>query len=167
MSRQLSMLEPIPGLALDIGGGTGLNRVLLPETWTYVCLDNDPLKLQGLSGKHVDAMALLGDATRVPVANGSVGLVFCTAVAHHLSDDLFTALLGECERLLQDAGYFIFLDPIWAPSNRVGRLLWKYDRGSHPRTATALWSLISQHFKLQHWELFAVYHQYVLGIGVK
>ncbi len=167
MMRHLATLDLVPALALDVGGGTGLNRVLLPRTWSYVCLDNDLLKLQGLASKDTHATALLADATCIPAANDSVGLVFCTAVAHHLSDERFADLLGECARVLNDTGYFIFLDPVSAPSSRISRLLWKYDRGSYPRTAEILRSSISHHFRIERWELFAIYHRYILGIGTK
>ena len=165
--NRLTSLDLVPAVALDVGGGTGLNRILLPDSWTYICLDHDLSKLRGMAGKYPKAMALLADAASLPLADGTIGLILCTAVAHHLPDDLFNDLLGGCSRVLKNSGYFVFLDAVWEPANRVSRMLWKFDRGSYPRTAETLRSLILRHFRIERWELFAVYHRYILGVGAK
>jgi hypothetical protein len=49
----------------------------------------------------------------------------------------------------------------------VGRILWRLDRGSYPRTAETLRRVFSQHVKIAHWERFAIHHEYVFGVGVR
>src|SRR4051794_3210101 len=38
LARQLARL-PTPAVVLDLGGGTGISRPLLPRRCTYICLD--------------------------------------------------------------------------------------------------------------------------------
>ena len=154
-------------LVLDLGGGTGMVRGLWPPTCTYVCLDIDMLKLQGFLNRHPDGIALVADAARTPLESGSVDVVLCTFLSHHIPDELLTQLISESMRVLKNTGKFIFIDAIWEPTRWAGRLLWKYDRGSYPRTAETLYSAISNHCAIIHWEHFAVYHEYVLCVATK
>lgn len=43
LRKELGALTP-SGDALDVGGGTGLNRPLIPHNWNYCCLDSDSKK---------------------------------------------------------------------------------------------------------------------------
>ena len=52
---------------LDVGGGTGDATLILPSLHSYICLDNDPMKLLGLKRKQLSLNSLLGDATSMPV----------------------------------------------------------------------------------------------------
>jgi SAM-dependent methyltransferase len=127
----------IPLLTLDVGGGTGLNRNLLPAPCVYVCLDNNWVKLLGLLRSRPDAVALFADAAHIPVQNDTVDWVLCTFVSHHLSNDLLVQMFAESNRILKSHGRFIF-HPLWNANRRVGKLLWKYDRGSYPRLISVL-----------------------------
>src|SRR5438094_10070912 len=65
-----------PGMrVLDVGGGTGLARSLFPSDSTYLCLDNDPTKLQGYLKKNPRGLAVLSGGTRMPIQSGSINLV--------------------------------------------------------------------------------------------
>lgn len=152
---------------LDLGGGTGLYRSLWPCACHYVCLDTDMVKLRGFSNKQPGGIALCADATQVPIRSRSVDVVMCMAVSHHLTDKLLEQLINESVRVLKDGGAFIFVDAVWEPSKLAGRLLWKYDRGSYPRTAEYLRSVISNHYRFIHNEQYSVYHEYLLCVGVK
>jgi hypothetical protein len=46
-------------------------------------------------------------------------------------------------------------------------MLWKLDRGSYPRPEEELHEKLEHRFKIIHWEKFAIYHEYVLGIGIR
>src|SRR5438034_10936967 len=100
LARQLARL-PAPALVLDLGGGTGISRHLLPARCTYICLDLDPQKLRGFSHNHPADRALLADATRLPLRSNSVDLVLCKAVAHHLPDAGWESLVSESWRVLK------------------------------------------------------------------
>ncbi len=158
---------PLGSLVLDLGGGTGVLRRLLPMTCTYVCLDTDVLKLRGFSKGSSNGCAVLSDATQAPVRSESADLVFCTLVSHHLPDETLARLIRESYRLLKKNGRFIFLDAVWAPARWAGWLLWKFDRGRYPRTAEALHRVMSAHYKIVEWERFAIYHEYALCVAAK
>lgn len=155
------------GVIVDIGGGTGAYRHLCPPDIRYICLDMDWLKLRGYLTKHRKGMAVLSDGRHCPIKSGSVDAVLCTKVSHHLSEEVLAAVIAESRRILKPAGIYVFLDAVWAPARRIGRLLWKYDRGSSPRTAQTLRTAIRREFEVAQDEQFAVYHEYLLVRGVK
>ncbi len=112
-------------LILDLGGGTGINRDLWLPDCNYVCLDLDPIKLRGYRSKYKSDFPVLGDATRIPVKTGSMDVVLCSAVSHHIPDDGLDALFSEAARSLKAGGRFIFLDAVWVPTRWPGRLMWE------------------------------------------
>ena len=69
---------------LDLGGGTGRILTLLDPACKYYCLDNEAPKLVQFRKHTHNGMAILGDATRAPIAGASMDLVICIAVSHHL-----------------------------------------------------------------------------------
>jgi len=76
-------------------------------------------------------------------------------------------MLSEVDRPLQPGGRVILVDPVLDDERVAGRMLWKLDRGSFPRTASNLRRIMEQRFAFEHWDEFAVWHGYVLGIGRK
>jgi hypothetical protein len=48
-----------------VGGGTGLIRPLLPNTWKYTCLDCDPQKLKGFKEKYPTDKIINASATDI------------------------------------------------------------------------------------------------------
>ncbi|MGH7214997.1 MAG: class I SAM-dependent methyltransferase [Tepidisphaeraceae bacterium] len=153
-------------VVLDLGGGTGLHRALWPAAELYVCLDLDEQKLSGFRARHPRDAAVQGDAGAIPLASGCADAVFCSNMSHHLDDRVLSCMMAEAARVLKpDVGRLVFVDAVWAPRRLVGRLLWRYDRGSHPRTADHLRQTIAQHFRVARWERMAIFHEYVLCIA--
>jgi ubiquinone/menaquinone biosynthesis C-methylase UbiE len=150
---------------VDVGGGTGLSDTLRLDYRRYVCVDIDPVKLSGFMRKHRGGLAIRGDAVRLPVRDRSVNLVMCKAVSHHLDDTVLPGLFSEAARILVPEGRFVFLDAVAAPDRWRSRILWRYDRGSHPRSGDVLRSLFESTFRVESWTRFAVHHEYVLGVG--
>jgi SAM-dependent methyltransferase len=168
MNRRLAVrLAELPRArqVLDIGGGTGLPSELWPSGTTYVCLDNDLLKLNRFRSTHPHGVALLADATRLPFASRSLDLVVCKAVSHHLDDSLFSTLLAESARVLRPDAHLVFVDAVWDPARWRGRLLWRYDRGSFPRSEATLREAVSAQFAIARWDAFAMHHRYVMCVG--
>lgn len=162
-------LQPLlsPGITvLDVGGGTGLARPLFPADVHYVCLDSDEVKLAGFRQKYPGGKTILADATKMPIENRSVDLVLCRFVSHHVPDELLRPMFDECARVLRERGWFVFVDAIEAKRRPIARLLWRYDRGSYPRLEADLVATLRRDFELRHWERFAVFHRYVLGVGI-
>jgi ubiquinone/menaquinone biosynthesis C-methylase UbiE len=160
----------IPQLAagahvLDVGGGTGIQREQFATRVNYTCLDIDRQKLDGFRAKFAGDTALLSDGTRMALQSGSIDFGLCVFVMHHVPDALISDLIGECARVLKRGGTFLFIDPLWRPQRPIGRLLWRYDRGSYPRTETRLAELIGAHFADTQWEYFAVMHAYGLCVA--
>ncbi|MBA3530439.1 MAG: class I SAM-dependent methyltransferase [Ardenticatenales bacterium] len=166
LAAQVALLSGA-SLVLDVGGGTGLYRGLWPESCAYLATDLDIEKLVGFRAKYPNDPALLADASALPLAAGSVDVVLCTFVSHHLPDSVLAAFLAESRRVLRRGGVFLFMDALWVPSRWPGRLLWRFDRGSFPRTATMLTEVIAEHYTLRHQERFAVWHEYMLLVGRK
>jgi len=164
-----AVVTPLHGAArvLDIGGGTGIYRNLWASTSTYICLDLDPVKLLGFRAQHHNDIALLGDATQLPIQARSVNAVFCAAVSHHIPDEALTGLVSEAMRVLTPGGQFVFFDAVWAPSRPLSRLMWRYDRGSHPRPTETLRALIGAHGTIEHWQESAVFHRYIIAVARK
>jgi SAM-dependent methyltransferase len=138
-------------LVLDAGAGTGIVEALLPTSARYLWLDPDPRKLRGFRAKS-HAPALLADATRLPLRDRSVDWALSTFVSHHLDE------------LRRVSTRVFFLDAVLTPRLR-SRLLWRYDRGRHPRTADALRDELGARFRLVTDEEFAVHHRYLLLTG--
>lgn len=162
-------IQPLRGAdrVLDLGGGTGLYRDLWRTDCLYICLDNDETKLRGFHECHSDGLGILGDATRAPIRSGSLDVVMCTFVSHHIGDALLEQFIAEAMRMLKDDGHFVFVDGTWRRSRRLSRILWKYDRGSNPRTPSKLREVLSGHGTIQRQKSFAVFHEYLLCIIAK
>ena len=150
---------------LDVGGGTGLPAALWPDGAFYVCLDIDPIKLAGFRRKRRPGTPVCGDATRLPLRSGSLDLVVCKNVSHHLSDNDVAGLFRECARVLKTGGRMLFMDAVRTPDRWRNRLLWRYDRGSHPRSIEALRHAMAAEFQITHWEVLTTQHRFVLGAG--
>lgn len=149
---------------LDLGGGTGNNRALFSTEQPYICLDNDQLKLKGFREKFPKDTGLRADATRIPLQSASVDLVLCTAVSHHIPDEWLNRFFAEAVRVTKPEGRFVFLDAVWSPRRLPSRLLWRYDRGSYPRTIETLQVTLAKHGRILDWQTFAIYHRYVIAI---
>jgi SAM-dependent methyltransferase len=148
------------GLVLDAGAGTGIVEPQLPSSARYVWLDSDPQKLQGFRAKS-QAPALLADATRIPLRDASVDWALSIFVSHHLDDARLGQMLDELRRVSKRV---FFLDAVLSP-RRTSRLLWRYDRGRHPRQASVLRRELVSRFRLLDDEEFTVRHAYLLVTG--
>ena len=152
---------------VDVGGGTGAWRRLWPAGCRYVCLDIEMPKLKGFRSKVPSGFAVLSDATRMSIATESADVVTFIAVAHHLKDAMLDQVFEEALRILRVGGQLILLDPVLNRELLMGRILWRLDRGSYPRTGEELRKKMERRFKIVHWDKFAIYHEYILGIGVR
>lgn len=167
LRRHLATVCKSPHRILDIGGGTGTLQALAPFGCRYFCLDIETPKLQRYVQVNPSPNPLLADATRMPVRTGSIDLVTWVFVAHHLTDEMLAAALDETGRVLKDGGRILFLDPVFSARRWPGRLLWKLDRGSHPRSEEDLRSVLHSRFQMEQWARFTIFHRYLLGIGRK
>lgn len=168
LNRVTEQIEALghPAVIVEIGGGTGAFRQCCPRS-AYICLDSDPAKLRGYRTKFPDGLCILGDGAQVPVADKSLDLVMCIAVLHHIPSEFLPSLMREVDRVLKPDGRLLVLDPVWKPTRLPGRLLWRYDRGSFPRTATALETMVAESMQVERADRFRFLHEYLLCVARK
>jgi SAM-dependent methyltransferase len=154
---------PIGSPVLDLGGGTGFVRSVLSPGGTYVCLDNDPLKLTGVRRNWPGSLALLADARANGLRSRSVDTVFCFNMSHHVDDEGFDSLLVEAARVCR--ARIVFLDAVFDPSLWRSRILWRLDRGRHPRRPEVIRAALERHFLHERSATVAILHRYLLWSG--
>jgi SAM-dependent methyltransferase len=145
---------------LDVGAGTGNLASLLPPDAVYWALDNDPLKLQRLAARFPEARCLQQSALDIGLPDGGVDWTVCVAVSHHLDDEELPRLFAELARVTRHR--LLFFDAVRTSRWDLGKLLWRYDQGSHPRSAETLLSRLSEHFDVERTERLRVFHTYLL-----
>jgi SAM-dependent methyltransferase len=121
---------PVGGTALDLGCGTGrvlpALRAAVGPSGRVIGLDVTPQMLDAVrsSGRDRDATALLlGDAQRLPFADGSIDATFAAGLLNHLDD--LSAGLRELARVTKPGGQLIVFHPTGraALAARHGRVL--------------------------------------------
>ncbi|MGA2881713.1 MAG: hypothetical protein ABSG13_22405 [Bryobacteraceae bacterium] len=60
---------------------------------------------------------------------------------------------------------FIFLDAVEKRNSPVSNFMWRYDRGSHPRTAERLTTMLQEHFEMEETQQYSIFHHYLLFVG--
>ena len=165
LSHAITQLNP--NVVVDIGGGTGIVRNLFRADCRYICLDLELPKLRRFCSRNPQGLAVLGDATLMPIIDCGADMLICKSVAHHLSDLMLERALAESQRVLRSGGHLVFLDAVLNRQRLAAQMLWKLDRGSYPRPEEELHEKLEHRFKIIHWEKFAIYHEYVLGIGIR
>ena len=100
---------------LDLGCGTGTLAIDLVRAGARVVgVDGDDEVLQRAAAKaraagvELDLRQGLADA--VPLADGSVDVVVCSLLLHHLAPTVKTAALRECRRVLRPGGRLLIAD---------------------------------------------------------
>jgi ubiquinone/menaquinone biosynthesis C-methylase UbiE len=151
------------GTVLEVGAGTGMNASLLPPGARYLWLDHDPQKLAGFRARMPHAPALLCDGTRIALRERSVDVALCIAVSHHLTDSQLAELFCEIARVCRTR--LVFLDAVARPDSLISRIMWRYDRGSHPRSPAVLQAAMERYFEIEHRERYVIYHEYLLCVG--
>ena len=159
---KLRLAKVDAAVIVDIGGGTGSMMDLFPKQALYICLDIDEQKLEGYRAKYPNKPAVLGDATTAPIATASVDLVVCKFLSHHIPDDRVDYLLRECYRILRPTGTLLFVESLRNDRRFRSRFLWKYDRGSFPRTGAEVRQLVEKNGVIAYAEEFEFAHQHII-----
>ena len=108
------------GTVLDLGCGRGYWMEHLARQGIGAVGVERELDRAVLAGRHGPVVA--GDAARLPLADASVGLVWCLHVLHHLPD--LTRVLGEVCRVLRPGGALVLAETVEDnPLLRAGRRL--------------------------------------------
>jgi ubiquinone/menaquinone biosynthesis C-methylase UbiE len=98
-------LGPVRGRSLlDIGGGTGNYALSLAQTgFRSIVLDASPGMLQRAAAKLGPQAVVLGDARRLPLAQGSFDCAISVNVLHHLPD--WPTMLTEARRVVREGPF--------------------------------------------------------------
>jgi SAM-dependent methyltransferase len=100
------------GRVLDLGAGTGIASLAFADSGAreVVAIEPDPSDVVGLGcltrvmgDRVIRPVAALGGA--VPVTSGTVDVVYCRQVLHHIPE--LAATLAECARVLRPGGVFL------------------------------------------------------------
>lgn len=148
---------------LDVGAGTGNNFRLLPDSTRYIWMDNDAQKLSGYRAKRPGEPGVLGDATQLSFRDKCIDYGLCTAVFHHLNDAQLSRLVDELGRVIRHR--LVALDAVECRDRPMSNLLWKYDRGSFPRTGERIRAALGRRFDLEFVDELTVCHRYILCIA--
>jgi len=148
---------------LDVGAGTGSLAAKVPASCRYIWLDCDTDKLRGYLRKKPGGVGVLTDGATLCLKDKSVDDAVVMAVAHHIPDEALPGFFAEVSRVARRR--LIFVDPLRVSDPFVSNLLWRYDRGSFPRTEEELRSHLTRHFELATVDCFSVFHHYVLCVG--
>jgi SAM-dependent methyltransferase len=156
------LAEASGATVLDVGAGTGTIAALLPAGAEYWALDNDPAKLERLAHKVPSARRLLRSAVDTGLEDAAADWTVCIDVAHHLDDGELPAFVRELARVTRHR--LVFVDPLWSARPSLGRVLWRYDRGAHPRTAQRLVDALGEAFEIESTDRFRAIHRYIMCV---
>jgi len=133
------------GRVLEIGPGPGLVTAALLEYGVadLTTVEIDPVAAERLRGRFGDGVEVhTGSAADLPLADGSVDVVVCCTMLHHVptaaeQDDILT----ECRRVLRPGGVLAGSDSKTSPRLRLFHLRDTYNpvdpAGLHARLASA------------------------------
>lgn len=148
--RRRAALEPSTRV-LDIGCGPGTNAGLFAGT-RHIGLDRDAGYVRSAAGRGMRVM--VGDAAALPLAAGAgFDCVFVNSLLHHLTDAQVESMLARVVQVMHPDGRLHVIDLV-VPPRGIGRRLALADRGEHPRTLSALRTLLARHVALEHEEPF-------------
>lgn len=100
--RMASLMSPLPGPSIELGGGPGTLKTYLPHV----------LSSDIAASQYLDFVA---DAVRMPLASGSVANILMVDVLHHLAYP--RRFFEEVSRVLMPGGRLIVLDVFLSPAS--------------------------------------------------
>lgn len=108
------------GLVLDLGCGRGYWLAWMKEAgMAVVGIEPDPRVRAGAA----HAPVAVGDGARIPLRDGSIGMVWCIHVLHHLADP--SEVLAEVVRVLRPGGHLLLAETVEDhPFISLGRRVW-------------------------------------------
>jgi ubiquinone/menaquinone biosynthesis C-methylase UbiE len=139
-------------VVLDVGAGTGNLAPLLPTDAEYMAIDIDPARIRSLERKVPTARCMVGSALETGLEDKAADWSVCNGLAHHLEDEDVPRLIAELARVTRER--LVFVEPLWPGKHLINGLLWRYDRGSHPRPESTILAALRAHFVLERVERF-------------
>jgi len=117
---------------LDIGCGVGNFRPYFAGEYTGI--DINPSYVLRAREQYSGTFEAM-DCGRLAFADATFDEVVTIATMHHVADDEVARTIAEAIRVCRPGGYFHIVDAILPVSpNPLKTLIFKLDRGNHPRT---------------------------------
>ena len=151
----------VPGVVIDIGGGTARSRALWPDEWAFYSIDPDDRMTQ-IDDPTSDVHRVVGSAGALPFEDDFADVVFMKDTSHHLDDETWADSLRETRRVLKSDGAFVFLDAVLNSRRHFSVWFWKLDNGKWPRPTEVLEGGIREKFDVQEVERFSLIHNVIL-----
>lgn len=122
-------------VVVDVGCGPADLRRMLPERISYYGFDPNREYIE-TAVRTTDGSFTVGGMSDFlherPELAGTVDLVICTGVMHHLTSEQMDELLSGVSRLLKSGGRFSALEPTWlARQDRLSKWVLSKDRGKN------------------------------------
>ena len=149
------------GRMLDVGSAAGGLSDRLGASPVYLDVDLRPLA--ALRRRRPRSACVAADGARLPFPRASFDVTLCVAVCHHVADDVLASMLAELARVT--AGHLVLLEPLRNDARAASRLLWRYDRGRHPRTRQELADYVEARFRIREAAEYRIYHDYWLCVA--
>ncbi len=101
-------LFPDSGSVLEIGGGNGYQAAVL-NSWGLQVVSIDVDTQGAWTGRYFDVVGY--DGKTIPIADGTVDVIFSSNVLEHIAEDALQALFAEMRRVLAPGGFAVHLVP--------------------------------------------------------
>ncbi len=156
-ARKRALFATLQGRVLEIGAGTGLNRVYLPSGVEWLPLEPEVAHHASILSRDPGATILSAPAEAIPLGDESVDAVISSLVLCSVGEP--DRVLKEILRVLKPGGCLVFLEHVAAPRGtllaRIQTLVqpvWTWlSGGCHPDRETG--RLLRQTgFALVEWE---------------
>jgi SAM-dependent methyltransferase len=124
-------------LVLDLGSGNGhVAHAVRACGARTICLEIDPAVLRASRGRYPGGAHLAADATRIPLADGSVDAVYCFSVLQYLERDV---ALAEMRRVLRPGGRVVVVENLAGSPVALFYRAWRAVTGvRYPKRLTPL-----------------------------
>ena len=150
---------------LDVGCGTGQYRDCFSCNYTGIDINPDYVRM---CGSKLDGRFLVMDATRLDFEDKTFDHVVSVAILHHLADEQVTQMVREAVRVCKPSGRIHLIDAILPVTSNFTfkRIIFKLDRGQHPREHDHLCGLIAEGGKISSREVMPGPLHDVIYVGV-
>lgn len=111
--RKRALFSTLHGRVLEIGAGTGLNRLYLPAGVEWLPLEPEVAHHRSILSRQSDAAILTASAEAIPLSDESMDAVISSLVLCSVGRP--DRVLQEILRVLKPGGCLLFLEHVAAP----------------------------------------------------
>lgn len=128
---------------LDVGCGTGNYRSSFQCEYFGVDINPDYIKK---ASSHLEGRFMTMDCTRLAFEDATFDHVVSLATLHHLDDSQVAQMAREALRVCKPSGRVHLIDAVLplSPNFALKTMVFRLDRGSHPRKLEHLCELVSK-----------------------